>query len=236
MDILSIETVGRENQPELRYMKDRILTRRQLLGTASVAFLGGISGCSTILESINATAPGSNSDSSADSKPQATPKPPASEPTETTQSTVTTQPTDDSEATPGESWSPPEQPNKPTEDKLDDRINDVDIINKEEATSGSGYSNFDLQVGANTWMTDVDPEPEVDGDPYFAVEINGTLITRTELVPFRKQGSFKIPIKQGGLQQFSAGTLEIRILLLDIDKQRDDLYGEWTGTIEFQPA
>ncbi|UPM41653.1 hypothetical protein [Halocatena salina] len=227
-------------------MTDRILTRRKLLGTTSVALFGGVSGCGSILENINATAPESesNSDPSTDMGPQSTPEPPAvSEPT-TTEATVVSQSTDGSESTskgdaaertPGDSWTPPETPHKPTEDKRDGRINDVDIINKEEA-SGGGYSNFDLQVGANTWLKDVDPEPEVDGDPYFAVEINGTLVARTDLVPFRKQGSFKVPIDQGGLQQFGAGTLEIHILMLDIDKQTDDLYGEWTGTIEYQPA
>lgn len=222
-------------------MTDRILTRRKLLGTGSVAVLGGISGCSGILENINATAP--ESESSTDEKPQATPEPPAaSESTGTTQSTATSQSTassqstDAPEATPAESWEPPETPNKPTEDKRDDRINDVDIINKEEAANGNGYSNFDFQVGADTWMKEVDPTPEVDGDPYFAVEINGTLITRTDPVPFREQGSFEITLKRGGLQQFDAGTLEIRILLFDTDKQTDDLYGEWTDTIEYQPA
>ncbi|RRJ32341.1 hypothetical protein [Halocatena pleomorpha] len=194
---------------------------------------------------MNATAPESesNSNPSADIGPQATPEPPAvSEPT-TTEATVASQSADTSESTssgdaaertPGGSWTPPETPHKPTEDKRDGRINDVDIINKK--ASGGGYSNFDLQVGANTWMKDVDPEPEVDGDPYFAVEINGTLVARTDLVPFRKQGSFKVPVDQGALQQFAPGTLKIRILLLDIDKQTDDLYGEWTDTIKYQPA
>lgn len=222
-------------------MTDEILTRRQLLGTTSVVFLGGFTGCSEVLKGINATAPESGSSEGA--KPQPTPEPPAlSGPTATPESTATSETTTDSDSTgdsdssPAESWTQPEPPHQPTEDKLDGRIDGVDIINKQQASSGSGYTDFDLRVGANTWLEDVDPDPEPDGNPYFAVEINGTLVARTDVVPFREQGSFEIPVEQGALEQFDPGTLEIRILLLDIDKQTDDLYGEWTGTIEYQPA
>lgn len=228
-------------------MTDKILTRRQILGTTSVAFLGGFAGCSEVLKDINATAP--ESESSGDTKSQPTREPPAlsgptatseptddSEPTADSGSTDDSEPTDDSGSTPAESWTQPETPHQPTEDKLDGRIDGVDIINTQQASGGSGYADFDFRVGANTWLEDVDPEPEPDGNPYFAVEINGTLVARTDVVPFREQGSFEIPVEQGALEQFDPGTLEIRILLLDIDKQTDDLYGEWTGTVEYQPA
>ena len=124
----------------------------------------------------------------------------------------------------------------PTEDKREDRITDVEVINTEPAPSTDGYTDFDLRVGANTWMTNIDPPKDEDGEPYFTVAINGTLVARTDIVPFRKEGSFTIPIKQAALQHFDAGALTIRVSLFDEDSHYADLYDTWTGTIEYHPA
>lgn len=191
-------------------MTERQSNRRQLIASMLLALLGGLAGCIEQLDDSGAA-------TSASSVATATPS-------------VT------ADATPTESWTPPETPNHPTEDKRDGRITDVDFINTEEATNTDGYTDFDLQVGANTWMMDVDPPKDEEGEPYFVVEINDTLITRTDTVPFRKEGSFTISIKQAALQRFDAGTLDIRILFFDEDSHSDDLYGVWSGTIEYSSA
>lgn len=190
-------------------MTKRQTNRRQLLASMSLALLSGLAGCSDQLSDSGAATASSR--------------------------TATVTPTDTAEpaSTPTESWTPPETPHQPTEDKREDRITDVDFINTEAATNTNGYTDFDLQVGANTWMMNVDPPKDEDGEPYFLVEINGTLVTRTDIVPFRKEGSFTIPIKRAALQRFDAGTLEVRILLFDEDSHSDDLYGIWSGTIEY---
>lgn len=211
-------------------MTDKRPTRRRLLGAASVTLFGLVSGCTGIYRSINATT--KRSDSSSNTKPNKNKnknKNGDKNEDKNQKSTPTSEPTD------VEPWTPPKPINTPTQDKLDDRINDVDFINTVESSSGSGYSDFDLQVGANTWMKDVDPTPEEDGNPYFVVKINDVLVARSKPVPFREEGSFPIQIKTGALQQFDPGTLQIRILLLDTDKSRDDLYGEWTGEIKYRP-
>lgn len=112
----------------------------------------------------------------------------------------------------------------------------MEVINTESATSKNSYTDFDLRVGANTWMKNVDPPKDEDGEPYFIVKINGTLVARTDIVSFRKTGSFTIPIKRAALDQFDAGTLELRVSLFDEDSHYADLYDTWTGTMEYQPA
>ncbi|WP_330630220.1 hypothetical protein [Halocatena halophila] len=135
---------------------------------------------------------------------------------------------------PDEPWEEPEPINGPIDEgDFDDRINDVDIINTIE--NGDGYADFDVQVGANSWMKDVDPEPDEPGEPYFAVKINDVLVTRSDTVAYRKQGSWELDIPTGALEQFDAGELEVKILLLEADKSRDDLFGRWTGTVTYQP-
>lgn len=193
-------------------MTERRPNRRRLIASMMIALIGGLAGCIEQLDDSGAA----TSVSSASSVATATPS-------------------DTAGSTPTESWTPPETPNQPTDDKRDGRITDVDFINTETATN-TGYTDFDLQVGANTWMMDVDPPKDEEGEPYFMVEINGTLVARTDIVPFRKEGSFTIPIKRAALQRFDAGTLNVRILLFDEDSHSDDLYGVWSGTIEYHPA
>lgn len=135
---------------------------------------------------------------------------------------------------PTETWTKPPTPKSP-EDKGEDRISSVKFINKKEAPSGSGYTDFDVQVSANTMMQDIDPTPSKDGEPYFYVEINGEPIAREE-VSFRTSGVFTIKIHPGALKQFDSGTLEVSVTLYDDDHKYHDEYGTWTGTIEYSAS
>jgi hypothetical protein len=132
---------------------------------------------------------------------------------------------------PTETWTKPKTPKSP-EDKGQDRINNVEFVNKEESSSGSGYTDFDIQVSADTYFSNIDPTPSVDGEPYFYVEINGEPIAREE-VNLRRDGSFTINIHPGALKQFDSGTLEVSVILYDDDHKYDDNYGSWTGTIQY---
>lgn len=82
-------------------------------------------------------------------------------------------------------------------------------------------------------MKNVDPPEDEDGEPYFIVEINGQIVARTDIVPFRKEGSFTIPLKAAALNQFDSGPLNVRVSLFDEDHKYADLYDTWTGTIEY---
>lgn len=81
-------------------------------------------------------------------------------------------------------------------------------------------------------MPNIDPTPSVEGEPYIYVEINGEPIAREEL-NFRMNGVFTIDVRPGALEQFDSGTLEISVTLYDDDHKYDDIYGSWTGTIEY---
>lgn len=194
--------------------------------SVALVAVGGLAGCVQNVQKLStATLAGAN------------PSPETTESiTSTSQSTApatTTTTTTTTTQTPTEAWTPPEPPNQPVQNKEEDRISDGEFINTDKAPDGSGYTDFDIRVGANTWMMGVDPPKDEDGEPYFIAEINDQLIARTDIVPFRKEGSFTIPIPASALQQFDSGTLETRVVLLDEDHSRDDLYGTWTATIEY---
>lgn len=156
--------------------------------------------------------------------------PTSESPTTTSDSTP-----DSTETTTAATWSKPSPPTRPTEEKLEDRITSVKFINKATAESGAGYSNFDVQVNADTVMKNVDPEGDVQGEPYFIVEVNDKLVARAS-VTFEKNGSFAIEIPSAALQQFDSGTLDVRVSLLDEDSHSDDLYDTWSGTIEYSSS
>ncbi|MFC6962914.1 hypothetical protein [Halocatena marina] len=161
-------------------------------------------------------------------------------PTATTTKTIevktTTATNTATEATATESgWSEPTPPTRPTEEKLEERITNTKFINKEQATSSSGYSNFDVQIFADTRLKNVDPEGDVDGEPYFIIEINDKLVARAS-VTFEKNGSFAIEVPTAALKQFDSGTLNVRVSFLDQDSHSDDLYDTWSGTIEYSAS
>jgi hypothetical protein len=154
----------------------------------------------------------------------------------TTVETATTTP----EPTATAEWSSPTPPNSPTEtadDQLErGRIESVEFTNTVEGADGEGYANFDLRVRANTTMENVDPEHgTVDGEPYFVVLVNDKLLERTKLVLEQENGEYNITVRGGGLTTFDPGTLEVTVLLMDEDTQNDDVFGKWTGEIEYNP-
>lgn len=160
----------------------------------------------------------------------------------TTAETPSPTPTTVVKTAPGSSeWNPPQTPNKPTEDKIeDDRIDGVEFVDQTDSENGSGVSNFNLAITANTTMEDVDPPDHGDviGEPYFLVEIDGTLVERSAILDPRQDQeyeTFDITVQEDGLEQFDPGTLEVKVLLVDRDSEYGDVYDVWTGTIEYNP-
>lgn len=154
--------------------------------------------------------------------------------------TATPTPTETPTATPTptQAWLPPEPPNRPTE-VVDEsgRITAVEFVNAVPADDGTGYRDVDLLVHADTRMPNVDP-PEhgtVEGEPYFLVAIEGELVARTRLV-LMEEGTFEIDIHPGALEQFEPGTLDLTVSLMDEDTERDDRYGVWRGSVEYDPV
>lgn len=148
-------------------------------------------------------------------------------------------------------WSQPTPPNYPLENKIEpERIPDVQTVNTESGSNDEGYVNFDLQVTADTRMENIDP-PEhgtVAGEPYFIVYVSETRFTqinssqmretrfaRMDNLPMRENGTFTITMKKRGLEEFEGGQLNIKVRLFDEDSEWDDIYGEWTGTLEYNP-
>ncbi|SIR10130.1 hypothetical protein SAMN05421858_1423 [Haladaptatus litoreus] len=152
----------------------------------------------------------------------------SAETTITTTSTTTT-------TTTVEEWEPPEAPHTPIDDKIgdDNHIKSVTLTNKVQAKNGNGVTSFDVDVTADTNLTGVDPEPLVDGDPYFLVRVDGERVGRTSVRFQHDEGTYSVDIDERAFEQFDSGTLEIEVLMLDQDKQTDDLYGRWTGTVEY---
>ncbi|MFC6764488.1 hypothetical protein [Natrinema soli] len=147
---------------------------------------------------------------------------------------------DDGDDTANAEWTPPREPNRPLEDKRQDRIESVEFVDKEPAANGDGYSNFNLEVVANTSMENVDP-PEhgnVIGEPYFFVKINEDeqkLIERTGEVRMEENGTFHIDVRPDGIEEFGAGPLTVEVYLMDEDKDWDDIYASVGENIEYNP-
>ncbi len=171
--------------------------------------------------------------------------------TATTSTTTMTQST----TTSVDSWTAPKQPNTPLQNKMEEddgqnRISDISIIHKEEASDG-GYSNFDVALTANTQMGHVDPASHgtVKGEPYFLVYAdgsldngsrfsytNGTLIERTPIMGQKKDGDFAIQIHPEALNQAGAdGKVKLMVLLMDRDSDWDDIYGVAWVTVDYSP-
>ncbi|WP_137289279.1 hypothetical protein [Natronorubrum halophilum] len=144
------------------------------------------------------------------------------------------------ESTANAEWNPPAEPNRPLEDKREDRIKSVEFVDKEPAANGDGYSNFNLEVVANTSMENVDP-PEhgnVIGEPYFFVKINEDeqkLIERTGQVSMDENGTYHIEVRPAGIEEFGDGPLTVEVFLMDEDKDWDDIYDAVGQEIHFNP-
>lgn len=191
-----------------------------------------LAGCSSI-DSLT----GSSTPETTDT-PTTTPTPTPTTTTETPSPTPTTV----VKTAPGSSeWSPPQTPNKPTQDKMeDDRIDGVEFVDQTDAKNGSGVSNFNLAITANTTMEDVDPPDHGDviGEPYFLVKIDGTPVERSAILNPRQDKeyeTFNVSVQENGLEQFDPGTLDVKVIFFDRDADYDDVYDVWTGTIEYTP-
>lgn len=160
---------------------------------------------------------------------------------ETTTTTTTTTTTE-------ESWSQPEPPNTPLQDNIEEegvnRIKETQVGGAGSAEEG--YSSIELTVRANTSMPNVDPEEhgDVKGEPFFVIYIDGHLVTsedtnyatprgfiatRTDLLAYEEDGEFVLRVPQEALE--AAGVedgdeVELMVLLLDRDKDWDDIYGK----------
>ncbi|QRV13633.1 hypothetical protein JMJ58_11760 [Haloterrigena salifodinae] len=140
-------------------------------------------------------------------------------------------------------WRPPEEPNRPLENKREDRIEDVSVVDTESAEDGDGYSNFNLEVVANTTMENVDPPEHGDviGEPYFFVKINEgpdnqKIVERTGEVRMEEDGTFHIDVRPAGIEEFGEGSLTVEVFLMDEDKDWDDIYDAVSTEVEFDPG
>ncbi|WP_266079537.1 hypothetical protein [Haladaptatus caseinilyticus] len=157
--------------------------------------------------------------------------------------------------TSSDSWSKPTPPNTPLQNKMADedreqgRIKSVELVDKTEASSG-GYSDFDLKINADTRMKNIDPSDHgsVRGEPYFLVYVDGsldngsrftrtdgTLIERSQEVSQNENGEYTIDVRPGGLKKTETedGEVTILILLMDEDKDWDDIYGVKKITVDY---
>ena len=179
------------------------------------------------------------------SAPSDTPTPaPTATPTTTSEPTTASTATPEPTATSTPEWTTPRPPNAP-EGKYDPddptrdennqtRIFGVRVVNKEPATDGSGLTDFDVEVDANTTMRNVDP-PEhgtVRGEPYFLIYVDDELIYRSEQVEFRN-GTFTLDVHPGSLEQFDQGSLKLVVFLMDRDSTYDDEYAYETVRVRY---
>ncbi|WP_254531838.1 hypothetical protein [Natrinema gelatinilyticum] len=155
---------------------------------------------------------------------------------------------DNEDNTANADWSPPQPPNRPMERKdveedLPEMIKSVTFVDKVPAEDGEGYSNFNLEVVANTSMEKIDPPHHgtVRGEPYFFVKINQgpdnqKIVERTAQVPMKEDGTFHIDVRPAGIEEFGETTLNVEVFLIDKDSEWDDVYDANAATIEFNPG
>lgn len=171
--------------------------------------------------------------------------------TETVTPTETATPT----TTPGEEWSEPEQPNRPLQDNRDeedgDRIRSVGVTGFGGGEDGN--ASFRLDVDANTSMPSVDPAEHgsVRGEPYFLVYLDastdsddrftyveGALVERSPEVRHDSDGEYVLTVPEGAFEENGAdpGEHELLVLLMDEDKDYDDIYGLQRVTVQYDPG
>ncbi|ADB62203.1 hypothetical protein Htur_3339 [Haloterrigena turkmenica DSM 5511] len=204
------------------------------LAVVAVALLVALSGCAA-LEGV--TTDDSPNETDAENGTNITSENGDAQDTETD----VTDPADEDETATAE-WRPPEEPNRPLENKREDRIESVSVVDTEPAEDGDGYSNFNLEVVANTSMENVDPAEhgDVEGEPYFFVKINEgpgdrKIVERTGEVQMKENGTFHIDVRPAGLEEFGEGSLTVEVFLMDEDKDWDDIYDAVATEVEFNP-
>lgn len=176
--------------------------------------------------------------SGGDSPPSTDTPDPKTTPTNDSEQSDASTPEANQTSTTYSEWSQPKPPNRHLENKIESgRIPDVQFVNTEPGPNGEGYADFDLEVTADTRMENVDPPEhgDVEGEPYFIVYVDEKRFARMDALPMRENGMFTIQMNKRGLEQFEPGQLDIKVRLFDEDSQWDDIYGVWTGTVEYNP-
>ena len=227
----------------------------------AVVLVALLAGCAGFGSSGDTTTPGTTMESTTQTTATptatttATPTATTSTTTEQTTTTTTTATTTTTTAAPTtEAWSEPQEPNKPLQDNRDDsdgsRIKSMTFVDKTEA-NGGGYSDFDIRLTANTTMESIDPKKHGDvvGEPYFLVYVNasfdsddrfmyveGDLIARDD-VGQDERGEYTLEIDPRALEEMGVekGEVEVTVMLMDQDKEWDDIYGIKQATIEYSP-
>ena len=144
--------------------------------------------------------------------------------------------------TPTQTYVAPTEPNRPTQtatrNASGNRILAANFVNKVRSSDGKGYSHFDIRMLANTSMKRIDPpqvEGDVEGEPYAIVLVNGKLVERTSYLEMRDRGRYTIDVRMAGFahNDIGPGKLNVRVLLMDQDSTSGDVYGTWSGTIQY---
>ena len=147
-----------------------------------------------------------------------------------------------SSGTPTQTYVAPKPPNRPTETATGkakgNRIINAKFVNKVKSSDGTGYSHFDIRMLANTSMRRIDPpevKGDVEGEPYAIVLINGKLVERTSYLEMRDRGRYTIDVRTAGFahNDITPGKLRVKVLLMDQDSGSGDVYGTWSGTIQY---
>lgn len=234
--------------------------KRQSLIVLAVAGMVLFAGCASLISSRdNATTTPEPTTGTTTTAEETTENGENNETTETTDdsdgSEETTTATE--EPTTTESWSQPEKPNTPLEDNVketgENRITDVEVGG--EGSSEDGYSSVELTIRANTSMPNIDPEEkgDVEGEPFILIYIDGRLATaedsrfatprgvigaRSPELEFDENGEFTLTVPQEAFE--AAGVepgddVELMVLLLDRDKEWDDIFGKEFVEVTYNP-
>lgn len=235
---------------------------RRVLAAVALAAMLLLAGCSSYLsdsagepadESLSTVSPANG----AAGTPTST-APPAgdTEPTPTDAGADGT-PTDGESATATEEeWSPPPEPNKALEHKLNgSQGNRIEALEHADDGPGNATGDVTLAVTANTSMSSVDPADmgTVRGEPFFLVYVDGSLhpggewagssfyrvegtrAVHTDQVAQRENGTFDLTVPAGAFEAAEAeGNVTMMVLLMDRDKQWDDVYGVANVTVDYE--
>lgn len=228
--------------------------KRGAMIAVSVACLVLVSGCVGLNPLASDEAPDNSTNPDATPENATTPATATDAPTATATPTATPTATATATATPRESWSEPEQPNRPLQNNMDEengsRIHAIEVTGS--GGDEGGNASFQLDVTANTSMPAVDP-PEHGtprGEPYFLVYRNatlendsrftyveGALVERSPELSHEAEGEFTLTVPQEAFEETGAeaGEQELLVMLMDEDKEWDDIYGMQNVTVEYQP-
>lgn len=229
---------------------------RRLLAVVGLACLVALAGCTSVIGGAGDTPEGVATGTPLDGG-ATTPTPSETTSTETPTSSTPSETRNDATPAP-ELWKRPTPPNSPLERKFNESAENRILAVESDNGSANGSAGVTLSVTANTSMPHIDPASHgtVRGEPFFLVYVgggltdagdwsgsqfhdaNGTLAVREDPVVQRKNETFDLTVRPGAFEaaNASAGEVELLVLLLDQDKQWDDIYGERRVTVEYEPT